>query len=153
VLVLWLILSLSSPLQAQSDSLIRRSSPFAIKYGKWALLTAAVGMGLKAASDHNAADAAFNRLERYCLNQPAGCPKAPSGKYFDPVAERHYQSSLSHDRKARAWLLGGEVTLLGAAGLFVWELTRPKALPRNIPFEPEMRWSWRETRVGVRVGF
>jgi len=144
---------LATPLSAQSDSLIRHHSPFAVKYGKWALVAAAVGMGLKAASDHDDADAAFNRLERYCLNQPAGCPKSPSGKYFDPVAERYYQSSISKDRHARAWLLGGEVTLLSAAGLFVWELTRPKSLPRNIPFEPEMKWGWRETTVGGKIRF
>jgi hypothetical protein len=146
-------LTLAGPLQAQSDSMMRRQSPFAVKYGKWALVAAAIGMGVKAASDHNAADRAFDRLTGYCDNRPNGCAQAPGGQYTDPVAERYYQSSLSKDRHARGWLLGGEVTMLGAVGLFVWELSRPKSLPRNIPFEPEIRWTGRETRLGVKVGF
>ena len=146
-------LTLAGPLQAQSDSLMRRQSPFAVKYGKWALVAAAVGMGLKAASDHNAADRAFNRLTSYCEDQPNGCAQGPGGRYTDPVAERYYQSSLSKDRHARGWLLGGEVTILGAVGLFVWELSRPKALPKNIPFEPELQWSPRSTRLMGRVRF
>jgi len=146
-------LALAGPLQAQSDSLMRRSSPFAVKYGKWALVAAAVGMGLKAASEHNAADRAFNRLTSYCEDLPNGCAQAPGGKYTDPVAERYYQSSLSRDRRARGWLLGGEVSILGAVGLFVWELGRPKALPKNIPFEPELQWSPRSTRLMGKVRF
>jgi hypothetical protein len=154
-LLLALLFALSNPLSAQqgADSLLRRSSPFVVKYGKWALVAASIGMGLKAASDHRAADRAFERLDRYCSDRPDGCPQLPSGRYIDPAAERHYQTSLRHDRSARGWLLGGEATILGAAGLFVWELTRPKSLPRNIPFEPEIRWTGLETTVGGKVRF
>jgi hypothetical protein len=154
-ILLVLLVVASAPLFAQQspDSLFRHSSPFLVKYGKWVMVAASAGMGLKAASDHRAADRDFDRLDRYCSGQPAGCPQRPSGKYFDPVAEGYYQSSLSHDRRARTWLLGGEATLLGAAGLFVWELTRPKSLPKNIPFEPEIRWTGRETRAGLKVAF
>lgn len=153
--ILLVVLLAVSPLSAQqgTDSLLRRSSPTLVKYGKWAMVAASVGMGLKAASHHRAADRDFNRLESYCGSQPAGCPQTPSGSYFDPVAERYYQSSVSHDRHARGWLLGGEATLLGAAGLFVWELTRPKSLPKNIPFEPEIRWTGAETLVGGKLAF
>lgn len=155
VILLAALILITTPVSAQAgaDSLFRRSSPFAVKYGKWALVAASIGMGLKAASDHHAADRAFTRLDRYCGNLPDGCPQAPSGKYLDPVAEGYYQTSLRHDRSARSWLLGGEATLLGAAGLFVWELTRPRSLPKNIPFEPEFRWTGRETRAGVKVAF
>lgn len=151
--VLWTLLVLASPLSAQSDSLMRRSSPFAVKYGKWALVAAAIGMGMKAASDHDAADRAFDRLTAYCDGQAQGCLKGPGGKYVDPVAEGYYQSSLSKDRHARGWLLGGEVTLLGAVGLFVWELSRPKSLPKNIPFQPELEWTPARTRLIGRVSF
>jgi hypothetical protein len=153
VSLLLVTLTLAGSLPAQSDSLMRRSSPVAVKYGKWALVAAAIGMGVKAASDHDAADRAFNRLTDYCGGQPNGCAQAPGGKYFDPVAEGYYQSSLSLDRHARGWLLGGEVTMLGAVGLFVWELSRPKSLPKNIPFEPEIRWTGRDTRVGLKMEF
>lgn len=143
------------PLAAQqaTDSLVRRPSPALVKYGKWAVVAAAIGMGLKASSAHHDADRAFNRLNNYCFSQPAGCPQSPGGKYLDPVAERYYQQSLAGDRRARSWLLGGEGALLGAAGLFVWELTRPKTLPRNIPFNPELRWSPGETQLRGSVRF
>jgi hypothetical protein len=155
VLFLGLLLTLTAPLSAQdrADSLLGRPSPFPVKYGKWVLLAASIGMGLQAASAHRDADRAYDRLDRYCTNQPAGCAQDGSGRYLDPVAEDLYQSSLSHDRHARNWLFGGEAALVGAAGLFVWELTRPKSLPRNIPFEPQIRWTGRETRLGVSAAF
>lgn len=143
-----------APLQAQqTDSLVRPASPALVKYGKWALVAAAIGMGMKASQSHHDADRAFNRLNDYCFSQPSGCPQSSSGEYLDPVAERYYQQSLAGDRSARRWLLGGEGALLGAAGLFVWELTRPKSLPRNIPFHPEVRWTPRETQIRGSVRF
>jgi hypothetical protein len=139
--------------QEPADTLLQHSSPVLVKYGKWAMLAAALGMGLKASSDHHQADRSFARLQDYCGGNPDRCIQLPGGAYADPVAEGYYQASLRSDRRARGWLLGGEATLLGAAGLFVWELTRPKSLPKNIPFEPEVRWTGRETRVGVRAAF
>jgi hypothetical protein len=148
-------LLLAPPVSAQqsADSLFRRSSPVVVKYGKWVVLAAALGMGLKASSAHHDADRAFARLERYCGVNPNNCAQLPSGSYSDPVAEGYYKASLQSDRRARGWLLGGEAALVGAAGLFVWELTRPRSLPKNIPFEPEVRWTGRETTVGGRVRF
>lgn len=149
------LLTATTPLAAQisGDSLVRPPSPALVKYGKWALLAAAIGMGLKAESAHDQADRAFNRLNDYCFSQPNGCPKSSNGRYLDPVAERHYQASLAGDRRARNWLFGGEGALLGAAGLFVWELSRPKSIPRNIPFNPEIRWTPREIRLQGAVRF
>jgi hypothetical protein len=143
------------PLSAQqADSVwTRSSSPMLVKYGKWLTLAAAVGMGIKAADAHDNADRWFNRLERYCDVDPSRCDQTSNGSYIDPTAERYYQQSLHHDRVARRWLVGGEITLIGTAGLFVWELTRPKRLPENIPFEPEIRVSPHQTRFGFRVGF
>jgi len=144
----------SGPLVGQQrDSLWTRSSPFLVKYGKWATLAAAVGMGLKAADAHRDADRAFDRLEDYCRADPARCNQTPDGSYADPTAESYYQTSLRHDRRARRWLVGGEVVLLGTAGLFVWELTRPKRLPENIPFEPEISVLPHQSRFGLRIGF
>lgn len=145
---------LAGPLEAQqTDSLVRPASPALVKYGKWALVAAAIGMGMKASQSHHDADRAFNRLDSYCSAQPAGCPQSPDGKYLDPVAERYYQQSLAGDRSARNWLLGGEGALLGAGALFVWELTRPKSMPKNIPFNPELEWTPRETRLKGSVRF
>ena len=156
VVIVALAAGLLRPLAAQqlADTLfVPRSSPVLVKYGKWAALAAAVGMGLKASSAHHDADRAFARLDAYCGDDPSRCDQAPGGHYLDPVSERYYQAALSGDRRARGWLLGGEVTLLGAAGLFVWELTRPKSPPRNIPFEPNFRVLGPRTELGVTLHF
>ncbi|HWA57015.1 MAG TPA: hypothetical protein VG692_07165 [Gemmatimonadales bacterium] len=149
------LLLAAAPLRAQSaaDSLVRPPSPVLVKYGKWALVAAAIGMGIQAANAHDDADRAFSRLTSYCDAKPGGCPQGGNGRYLDPAAERYYQQSVSADKRARNWLFGGEASLLGAAGLFVWELSRPRSLPRNIPFNPEIRWTPRETQLRGSVRF
>jgi hypothetical protein len=135
------------------DTTIYRSSPALVKYGKWVLLAGALGMGYQAAQAHQDADAAFNRLEDYCFEDKTRCARSPGGNYLDPRSESLYQSSLSHDRKSRRWLIGGEASLLGAAGLFIWELSRPKRPNGNIPFEPTVNFRGAQTEIGVQVGF
>ena len=124
-----------------------------VRYGKWALLAAAVGMGLKASSAHHAADNAFNSLESYCFEDTSRCNQQSNGHYVDPISEDYYQASLSADQRARGWLVGGELTLLASAGLFVWEITRPKHPPKNIPFEPTVQVVGPRTQLGLRVSF
>jgi hypothetical protein len=144
----------AAPLAAQwADSAWTRGTPFAVKYGKWAALAGAVGMGLKASAAHHDADRAFNRLRGYCDADPTRCDQRTGGAYTDPVAERYYQTALRHDRHARGWLLGGEGAVLVSAGLFVWELTRPKQPPKNIPFEPTVTHDGKRTNVGVSLAF
>lgn len=154
--VFTLLVLASGPLAAQApDSVFvpRSGSPTLVKYGKWGILVAGIGMGIKAARAHSDADRAYGRLERYCGDDPRRCDQAPGGSYLDPVAEGHYQRALRRDRHARGWLVGGEVAVLGAAGLFVWELTRPRGRPDNIPFQPEVTFRGAVTNLGVRVGF
>jgi len=43
--------------------------------------------------------------------------------------------------------------LLGAAAIFVWELTRHTPKPDNIPFEPELRTLKEATGIGLRMQF
>jgi len=151
-----LVALLAAPAAAQSaDSVfrVRHGSPALVKFGKWGVLALGLGMGLKAAAAHSDADRADTRLTNYCLDDPRRCDQKPGGSYLDPVAERHYQQALRGDRRARGWLIGGEAAVLGAAGLFVWELTRPRQRPDNIPFAPEVSLEGRVTRLGVRVGF
>jgi hypothetical protein len=102
---------------------------------------------------HNRAEDAFDELESRCLATNSRCILGPSGSYLDPEIEGFYQSSLRYDRIARGWLIGGETALAGAAVLFVWELTRPKGRPDNIPFEPEVRSLRGSTGLGLRFGF
>jgi hypothetical protein len=124
-----------------------------VKYGKWLLVAGSIGMNYLALQSHNRADDSFNALEARCLGNRDRCTLDAGGQYTDPETERLYQTSLHQDRVARGWLVGGETALAGAAALFIWELTRPKGRPRNIPFEPEvrsMRWG---TGVGLRMAF
>ena len=137
----------------QMDSTPVRTSPVVVKYGKWVTLAAAIGMGIQAATAHHAADRAYSNLTSYCYADTSRCTVGRDGAYLDPVAEHYYQTSLHQDTRARRWLVGGEAAMLGTAGLFVWELTRPKQAPRNIPFEPTVEFLPGTTRVGLRASF
>lgn len=126
----------------------------AVKYGKWLLVAGSIGMNYLAVRAHDRAEDAYDALESRCLAAQERCMLGPGGRYVDQEIESFYQTSLRYDRRARHWLIGGETALVGAAALFIWELTRPKPRPGNIPFEPEVR-SFRggETGLGVRFGF
>ena len=124
-----------------------------VKYGKWVIVAGAAGMNYLALRAHNRAEDSFNALEFRCLEATQRCIVGPQGTYLDPTAEDLYQNSLRYDRIARGWLIGGESALAGAAALFVWELTRPKGRPGNIPFEPEVRSMRGGTGLGLRIVF
>jgi hypothetical protein len=124
-----------------------------VRYGKWLLVAGSATMNYLAIRSHNQAQDAFDGLEARCLASRRRCDLAPSGRYLDPEIENFYQTALHYDRIARGWLIGGETALAGAAALFVWELTRPKGRPDNIPFEPEVRSLRGATGLGLRVGF
>ena len=145
-----LALPVSAPGQT-ADTLSVHQVPAIAKVGKWALLGAALGMGLMAASSHDKAESAYGDLEQYCAPDRTRCDLTSGGEYVDPAAEQFYQSSVRYDRHARRWFIGGEVALLGAVGLFIWEFTRPHDRPDNIPFEPEFRVGPAGTRLGVRL--
>jgi hypothetical protein len=125
-----------------------------VKYGKWVLLAGAVAMNYQAVREHDQADDAYDVLEAECTADNSRCALGSDGTYADPAMEDLYQTTLSHDQQARRWLIGGEAALVGSAVLFIWELTRPKDRPDNIPFEPEVR-SMRAggTGLGLRVAF
>lgn len=144
--VVLLLLSLSGRAQAQG------LSP-AVKYGKWVLVAGSIAMNYLAVRAHNQADDAFDALEARCVALTERCALGPDGTYLDPEIESLYQTSVSYDRRARYWLIGGETALAGAAALFIWELARPKRRPDNIPFEPEVRSLRAATGLGLRIGF
>jgi hypothetical protein len=144
--LLILIIALATPASAQE------SGPL-IRYGKWALAAGAIGMNLLAAKAHNRAEDAFDALEDACTDDRTRCVLGPDGTYADRRIENLYQSSLHYDRSARRWLIAGESALLGAAALFVWEMTRKTHKPDNIPFEPEVRSLRQATGVGLRIAW
>ena len=141
------LLLFAAPVEAQS-----RLSPL-VKYGKWVLAAGAVGMNYLALRSHNRAEDAFDQLESQCLATRSRCDLGPDGTYVDPGIEALYQSSVRYDRLARGWLIGGEAALAGAAVMFIWELTRPKGRPDNIPFEPEVRSLRDGAGLGLRLRF
>ena len=124
-----------------------------VKYGKWLLVAGSIGMNYYAVRAHNRAEDSFDALESRCLAVEARCSLGPEGSYLDPEIEGLYQRSLHYDRVARGWLVGGETALAGAAAMFVWELTRRKGRPKNIPFEPEVRSLRGGPGVGLRLEF
>ena len=151
-----MMLALTLPLSAQAqagDTVTVKQVPAVAKVGKWVLLGATLGMGLLAASSHDKAESAYDDLEQYCAPDQSRCDLNSGGTYIDPTAESYYQESIRYDRHARRWFIGGEVALLGAAALFIWEFTRPHEKPDNIPFEPEFQVGPANTRLGVRVSF
>lgn len=137
------------PLAAQQPP----GSPPLVKYGKWGLVAASVAMHLFAREAHQRADEEFAFVTDVCAVDRTRCTTLPDGSYADPVLEQHYQSSLDYDNKARTWLVGGQTVLVGAAVGFIWELTRPKGRPDNIPFEPEVSERDGATQVGFRISF
>lgn len=142
--VLALFLMLAGRLEAQGPL---------VKYGKWLLVAGSIGMNYYAVRAHNRAEDSFDALESRCLAVEARCSLGPEGRYLDPEIEGLYQRSLHYDRVARGWLVGGETALAGAAAMFVWELTRRKGRPKNIPFEPEVRSLRGGPGVGLRLEF
>jgi hypothetical protein len=141
---LFVLLLLGMPAQAQGP---------VVKYGKWLLVAGSIGMNYLAVRSHNRADDAFTALEAQCSVNHGQCALGASGEYASPAIEQLYQSSLHYDRQARGWLIGGETALAGAAALFIWELTRPKNRPPNIPFEPTVSSRLGRTTFGLRVAF
>lgn len=148
VLALLLVLSTigAPPAAAQ------KSGPL-LRYGKWALAAGAVGMNLLAARAHDNAEEAFDKIEDACFIDRDRCLVTVEGRYADAEIENLYQNSLHHDRVARRWLIFGETALVGAAAMFVYELTRASHEPDNIPFEPEIRSLHNATGVGFRVAW
>ena len=145
-LVLAVLVTASTAAEAQNTSPL-------IRYGKWVLAAGAVGMNILADRAHDHADEQFDALQARCFENTSLCAIDGSGRYLDGQTESLYQTSLSYDRRARRWLFGGETALVGAAALFVYELTRHAPKPDNIPFEPEVRSLRQATGIGIRIGF
>lgn len=145
-LVLALLVSAAPAAKAQGTSPL-------IRYGKWVVAAGAVGMSYLANRAHNRADEQFDVLRSRCFADRELCALDGSGRYADSGTEQLYQASLRYDGQARRWLFAGEAALVGAAALFVYELTRHSPKPDNIPFEPEVRSLRQATGVGVRIGF
>ena len=132
-----------------------QGSPPLVKYGKWAVLAASVGLNLLAADAHNDANRAFDQVEARCATpNNLRCDVDDAGVYIDPVTEGLFQETRRLDDRAERWLIAGEAALLGATALFIWELTRSKeSPPDNEPFAPIVQEFSHGIGLGVEIRF
>ncbi|NNG14906.1 MAG: hypothetical protein HKM89_00405 [Gemmatimonadales bacterium] len=146
-----LLLLLPFLLAATPTMVAAQGSPPLVKYGKWAVLAASVGLNLLAADAHTDANRAFDLIEARCETpHNARCEVDGAGTYVDPVTEGLFQETLRLDDRAERWLIAGEAALLGATALFIWELTRSQdSPPENEPFAPIVQ----EFSHGIGLGF
>jgi hypothetical protein len=125
-------------------------------WGRWVGLAGAVGMIGVAAAEHQTGQEAFDALESLCLDDPARCQLLPGDgettHYVDPEAEQLFQEYAAHDRRARGYLLGGQLTLVVAGGMFLIDLLYDDDRPENIPFTPLELYSTRN-QLGFSIRF
>jgi hypothetical protein len=103
-----------------------------VKFAKWGLLGLAGGLGLYALRHSTRAEEAYDDLRTLCLAAPTRCDHE-GGRYDDAVAESLYRRALSEDRRAQLGIFGGQATLFGSVGLFIYDL-RDGRVPTTIPY-------------------
>jgi hypothetical protein len=119
----------------------------AVRIAKWALLGAAIGFGSYALVESGRAEDHYEELRRLCQVEPGAC-QLENGRYSDAAAEQLYENAGSADRRARIGIIGGQVTLLGSAAFFVYDLRNGRG-PDDIPYPP----SRARIGVGLRLTF
>jgi hypothetical protein len=152
-----ILLAMSLPLRAQETDLARDWRRFA-RVGKWVLAGATVALGVYAYAEHGAAERAHDHLRDRCDSSPAVCT-VTDGRYTDVESEALHQRAVRHDRRARAGILAGQITLLGGVALFLYDL-RNDGGPDNIPYPSPRRSAQRASAlrdrtlmIGARVPF
>jgi len=149
-LVLLLASMTASALEAQEPL---KPNPL-VHWGKWGTAGVSLALHLLAISVHNRSDRNLRSLTVNCFDTPANCTIGSDGTYVDSHTEAMFQNVLSDNRRARAYLIGGEVALLGTVVLFVSDLTRKKSRPPNKPFNPEIAPGPNgTTHLGFRLEF
>ncbi len=127
-----LVLVSGSAYAQQSTPSQPRKGPPVIKVAKWSLLGLAGALGLYALRHSTAAEDAYAELRAICLETPARCDH-DGGRYDDEIAESLYRHAVSEDRRAQIGIFGGQATLFGSVGLFIYDL-RDDRTPRTIPY-------------------
>jgi hypothetical protein len=127
----------------------------AVHYGKWLASAGAAAFTVMAVNEHHKSSREWDQLLDICRADDANCVTGADGRYTYYPAELHYQHAIYYDHRARHRLLGGQVSLLTAAALFIADL-RPEKGPGNIPFhaiEVAPRPGGDGINVGVRLAF
>jgi hypothetical protein len=108
----------------------------ALRLAKWTTAGASAGAALYGFYHNQRADEAYERLESACQAAQDACLlRLPGGAYANAELEREYQTVHSHDRRARAGLVAGQVGIATSVVLFILDLRNDRN-PPNIPFEP-----------------
>ena len=105
-----------------------------VHYGKWLLAAGAVGFTILGEQEHRRSQRFWNQLLRLCQTDNQSCALGNDGRYLNFGAEVLYEESVYYDHRARNRLLVGQVSLLGAAAMFIADVSRKADKPGNIPF-------------------
>jgi hypothetical protein len=153
VLALCLAIPVATPLAAQTPGRQGRPGWSALRVAKWALLAGAAGFAAYALTHSTRAERSYDALRRLCDEEPARCV-LEGGHYPDAAAERYYRTAQEEDRRAQVGIVGGQVTLLGSVGLFIYDLRNGRG-PENIPYPTPARSAAGSPIVGagVRLSF
>lgn len=135
------------------DTVPKPRVPSFVRYGKWVALGGAFALGYQANRAHQDANDSYQALRDRCFLVPLSCELGPGGRYVDPINERLYTGTRDGDHRAARYLIGAEVSFAAAVAGFVWELLEREDRTPNIPFEPRVETTARETRVGVAFSF
>ncbi len=122
-----------------------------VHYGKWVTAATAVGLTIWAAREHASAQDEWRSLIALCRDNNAACQLRSDGRYVDYNAELLFQLTTYYDRRARSRLIGGQVSLLASAALFIMDLRHQKGNPPNIPFHG-LELTAEPLGSGARVG-
>lgn len=161
VVALCVVLPAGTRLAAQAGAPGLPTNPAAwtqglIHYGKWATGATALALTVQGAREHSRSAREWNRLLGLCRADNAACTLGADGRYVSAAAEQYYQTSITFDRRAQSWLLGGQLSLLATAALFVADLHHHTNGPDNIPFHPlnvSVDPATGRTELGLRLAF
>ncbi len=126
-------------------------------WGRWVALAGAGSLIGIAAVRHTQAGDARDLLEAHCIADYDRCrlvsdPAGQARVYADPEAERLYQDYAALEGHARGYLIGGQLTLLAASGMFLIDLLYRTDQPKNIPYTPLEVYSTPH-RLGLALRF
>jgi hypothetical protein len=125
-----------------------------VHYGKWALAAGAIGFTILGQREHNRSQRLWTQLLDICRKNNQDCALDDSGRYVNDQAELLYEESIYYDHRARHRLVAGQLSLLGAAALFIADLSSRGEKPNNIPLHGLAVAPSRDgVRVGMRIAF
>lgn len=145
-----LLMALPAVADAQTAPRTREDGWRTTRVAKWTLLATAVALGVWTYAETERADDNFDALRRMCERDAQLCT-VENGRYANAEAERLYDATGQHDRRARVGIFAGQTAALGSAAFFILDL-RHRGSPDDIPYDPSRRGAGGPTlRLGLRI--